>query len=272
VGGEQHVFDRALALDREPAPSPSPSSRSVAFTAHLDRELWVANSGPWGGYVAALLTKAIGAAVGELPVVTLNVHFLRRLEEGEARVTVDVEALGGRVGHVVARVTQHDRTGAVALATLGRNPQDDFVTDYPRPDAPPAESVRRRAESSHPYMQHLDVRPTVLVRPWSGDNEGTLAGWIRLVEPRPLDLPLLAALPDGWMPGTWARLQQPSGKVTVDLTTHFRSDIAAGDDGWCFIRIRTRHVERGFADEECEVWGADGRLLSQSRQLVLLAR
>ena len=31
-------------------------------------------------------------------------------------------------------------------------------------------------------------------------------------------------------------------------------------------------VERGFADEECEVWGSDGRLLAQSRQLVLLAR
>ena len=262
-----HVFDRALGLEQV-----SSTDAGAAFDARLDRAWWVADSGPWGGYVAALLAKAIGVAVPSLPVVSLTVHFVRRFREGPAQVTVDVESLGGRVGHVVARLVQDGRAGAVALATLGRNPQDDFVTDFARPDAPPPDEVRRRAESSHPYMQHLDVRPTIVVRPWSGDNEGTLAGWIRLVEPRPLDLPLLAALPDGWMPGTWARLQHPSGKVTVDLTLHFRGDIAPDDDGWCFIRVRTRHVERGFADEECEVWGADGGLLVQARQLVLLAR
>lgn len=244
----------------------------MSFGARLDREFWVADVGPWGGYVAALLTKAIGAAVPHLPVVSLTVHFLRRLRAGDAEVAVDVETSGSRVGHASVRLVQGEGAGAIALATLGRNPQDDFVSDFPRPAAPPPEDVPRRAESSHPYMQHLDVRPTVLVRPWSGDNEGTLAGWIRLVEPRPLDLPLLAALPDGWMPGTWARLRTPSGKVTVDLTTHFRGDIVPTPDGWCFLRIRTRHVERGFADEDCEVWGPGGRLLAQSRQLVLLAR
>ena len=267
-GARLHVVDRALELERVRGSSPS----NELFNARLDRELWVADSGPWGGYLAALFVKAIGEAVPELPVLSLTVHFLRRLRVGGVQITVDVETRGSRVGHVVARITQDDGAGAVALATVGRNPQVDFVSDFPRPAAPPPEQVRRRAESSHPYMQHLEVRPTVPVRPWSGDNEGTLAGWIRLVDPRPLDLPLLAALPDGWMPGTWARLRTPAGKVTVDLTTHFRADITPHDDGWWFVRVRTRHVERGFADEECEVWGGDGRLLAQSRQLVLLGR
>jgi acyl-CoA thioesterase len=268
-GAPSHVIDRALELERTESRS---ASSTAVFGARLDSELWVADVGPWGGYVAALFVKAIEETVTELPVVSLTVHFLRRLRVGDAHVTVEVEARGSRVGHVAAKIVQDGRAGAAALATLGSNPQDDFVSDFPRPAAPPPYDVPRRAESSHPYMQHLDVRPTVLVRPWSGDNEGTLAGWIRLVDPRPLDLPLLAALPDGWMPGTWARLSKPSGKVTVDLTTHFRGDIAADDNGWWFLRVRTRHVERGFADEECEVWGADGRLLAQSRQLVLLAR
>lgn len=264
------MIDRALALT--PARARSSGTSSIAFDACLDRALWVGSSGPWGGYVSALLAKAIDEAVPELSVVSLTVHFVRRLDEGDVEIAVDVEARGSRVGHVTARLTQAGRVGAIALATLGHNPQDDYVSDFARPDAPPPDQVPRRAESSHPYMQHLDVRPTIVVRPWSGENEGTLAGWIRLVDPRPLDLPLLAALPDGWMPGTWARLREPSGKVTVDLTTHFRSHIAPGDDGWWFVRVRTRHVERGFADEDCEVWGGDGRLLAQSRQLVLLAR
>jgi acyl-CoA thioesterase len=269
MDASSHVIDRALELVRA---AESPNSLTAVFGARLDRKLWVADVGPWGGYVAALLAKAVGVAVPEFPTLSLTVHFLHRLRVGDVQVTVDIETRGSRVAHVVSRITQDDRTGAIALATLGRNPQDDFVSDFPRPPAPPPEEVPRRAESSHPYMQHLDVRPTVIARPWSGDNEGTLAGWIRLVDPRALDLPLLAALPDAWMPGTWARLREPSGKVTVDQTTHFRGDIAPDDDGWWFLRVRTRHVERGFADEECEVWGADGRLLVQSRQLVLLAR
>jgi hypothetical protein len=238
----------------------------------LSRDFWVADSGPWGGYCSALLTKAISAAVREFPILTLGVHFLRRLESGPADVTVTIESAGSRVAHVSARIEQDGLAGVVALATLGANPQTDLVTDFPRPEAPPARDVRRRAESSHPYMQHFDVRPTTIVRPWSADNEGTLAGWIGLVESRPLDLPMLAALPDAWMPGSWARLTSPAGKITANLTIHFRSAIADADTGWWFIRVRTRHIERGFADEECEVWGGDGRLLAQARQLVLLAR
>jgi acyl-CoA thioesterase len=268
-GARPHVFDRAVELVRLEAPT---GSRLVTFDARLDAEMWVGDVGPWGGYVAALLAKAVALTVPEFPLVSLTVHFVRRLGVGPAQVTADVETRGSRVAHVLSRVTQDGRTGAIALATLGNNPQDDFVSDLPRPAAPPPDEVRRRAESTHPYMQHLDVRPTITVRPWSGDNEGTLAGWVRLVDPRPLDLPLLTALPDSWMPGTWARLTEPAGKVTTDLTTYFRGDISPGDDGWWFIRVRTRHVERGFADEECEVWGGDGRLLAQSRQLVLLAR
>ena len=260
-----HIFDRALLLERDPGPT-------VAFRVVLDKELWVASSGPWGGYIAALFTKAIGETVPELSIVSLTVHFIRRFDAGPAVLTVEVESRGRRVGHATARLAQDGRAGAVAVATLGDNPQPDLVTDFERPPGPPPDEVPRRTESSHPYMQHLDVRPTVLVRPWAGEQEATLAGWIRLADPRPVDAPLLAALPDGWTPGMWARLTTPAGKVTVDLTTHFRAPIAASNDGWCFIRVRTRHVERGFADEDCEIWDSDNRLLAQSRQLVLLAR
>jgi hypothetical protein len=56
------------------------------------------------------------------------------------------------------------------------------------------------------------------------------------------------------------------------LTTHFRSDLGETSSRWCYLQVRTRHVERGFADEECVLWTQEGRLLSQSRQLVLLSR
>jgi acyl-coenzyme A thioesterase PaaI-like protein len=257
-----HSFDRAIGL----------TSDGEQLRATLNKEWWVGDAGPWGGYVSALLAAAIVRTVPELPLISLTVHLLRRLNEGDATVVVDVESMGSRLAHVSARVVQGDDSGAVALATLGVNPQDDFVSDLGMPQADPPDEVERRNESSHPYMQHFDIRPTVLVKPWSGRNEGTLAGWVNMVEPRALDVPLLAALPDAWMPGTWARLTEPAGKVTMNLSINFRSAITEGDLGPWFVRVRSRHIERGFNDEDCEVWGSDGRLLAQSRQMVLLSR
>lgn len=140
-----HVFDRAVTLEVSQDEGP----RSGRFDAELDRELWVADTGPWGGYLAALLTAAISQRVPELPLVSLTVHFLRRLEPGAAQVAVEVESLGARVGHTSARIVQNGRAGAIAVATLGRNPQPDHVSDFERPDAPPPTEVPRRAESSH---------------------------------------------------------------------------------------------------------------------------
>src|SRR4051794_22536341 len=101
---QRHVLDRALDLELTSSTAVAPTS--VTFRARLDAELAVADSGPWGGYIAALFTKAIGEAVPELPVMSLTVHFLRRLRVGDADVHVSVEARGSRVGHVVARITQ----------------------------------------------------------------------------------------------------------------------------------------------------------------------
>lgn len=78
----RHVVDRALELERAGAPR---DSRVAVSGARLDPELWAADVGPWGGYVAALLTKAIGEAVPELPAVSLTVHFLSRLRVGAFR-------------------------------------------------------------------------------------------------------------------------------------------------------------------------------------------
>jgi acyl-CoA thioesterase len=137
---------------------------------------------------------------------------------------------------------------------------------------PPPEELVERGESHHAYIQHYEMRPAFGGAPWTGRPTSTVGGWIRMREPRALDLPLLAALTDTWMPAMWPRLTVPTGKMTVDLTIHFRGAVPVDDLGWWFIRQTTRHVEDGFADEDCEVWASDGRLLAQSRQLCLLSR
>jgi len=55
--------------------------------------------------------------------------------------------------------------------------------------------------------------------------------------------------------------------VTLELTAHFRERPAPG---WMAIRASTRHVGRGYAEEDFEIWDSAGVLACQSRQLARL--
>lgn len=260
-----HSFDAAIALEVR---------GEGRLRAALSRDWWVGNHGPYGGYVAGLMTNAVLVGTGRPPadLLTLSLHLARPMQEGWVDIVVTTEKSGARLSNVLVRAEQEDKACVLALAVLGHNHVPDSFSDIVLPEAPPPETLPDRSRSHHAYSQHYDMRPVFGDQPWSGSPSSTVGGWVRMSRARVLDLPLLAALTDTWMPAVWPRLESPAGKITVDLTIHFRSPPAPGDEGWWFIHQRTRHAERGFAEEDAEVWGSDGRLLAHSRQLLLLSR
>ncbi len=104
-----------------------------------------------------------------------------------------------------------------------------------------------------------------------------IGGWLALAEPRPIDALSLAFFSDALFSPPFIRLTQPATSPTIDLTIHFRTALApAGSaserdpDELCFARFRTGRVHEGFFEEDGAIWGADGSLLAQSRQLAIL--
>ena len=239
----------------------------------IHRAWWI-QRGPNGGYLAAIVLRAIRAAVDDparLPR-SLTLHYLRPPVEGPCEVVVVTERSGRGLTTVSARMCQEGRDVIVALAALGVDRPGPSLDDQRAPDVPaPHELAPPPAHEGIdiPIRHRYDVRPAIGGSPFVPGPEALTGGWIRTVDDDPVDHVLLAALTDAWPPAVFSRLEVPVGVPTVDLTIHFRH-APSGEPGWSLVRFRTQVAADGYLEEDGEIWSADGRLLAQSRQLAVV--
>ncbi len=247
------------------------------FGAEMSERWWVGR-GPNGGYVAAVILRAIGASAdpGRAPR-SLTVHFLRAPQAGPVEVAVEFEREGGRATFLSARMTQGGKVQATALAVLSQNWSEDVGFSESRmPDAGEPGELRTIDVESRPsrpnMLQNYRVRPALGEQAFSG-GPARNGAWIRTREPSLLDAPLAAALLDTWFPAPFVKLDGPRLAPTIDYTVHFRSPLppsGAGPEDPYLVAFESNLARHGFFEEDGELWSADGTLLAQSRQLALL--
>jgi acyl-CoA thioesterase len=239
---------------------------------------WWAGRGPNGGYLAAIVLRAMIAQLGDASREprSLTCHYLRPPAQGPVRVDVKAERSGRAMSTLTARMSQDGRDCILALAAFG--------IDVPAPAeftaAPPAvpgpeeiEPVRARG-SGLSIVERFEVRPALGAGMLAGADEALTGGWLRFAEPRPTDAVALAMFADGWFPSPWVRLREPVPAPTIDLTVHFRAPAAAAalePEEPVLAVFRSGTAAAGFFEEDGELWSRDGVLLAQSRQLALLA-
>jgi acyl-CoA thioesterase len=245
------------------------------FAATMSERWWV-GKGPNGGYVAAVLLRAIQASAGaERAPRSLTVHYQRAPRVGPVEIAVAVEREGGRVTFLSARMEQEGKVQATAQAVLSEDWGKGGFSELTMPDAgEPGElrTIDPAADGRPNMLQNYRLRPALGEPAFSGGAPHTGA-WIRTREPRLLDAPLAAALLDTWFPAPFVRLERPIGAPTIDYTVHFRSPLppagATPEDPY-LISFRSNIARHGFFEEDGELWSAAGTLLAQSRQLALL--
>lgn len=239
---------------------------------------WDGASGvPNGGYLLAIVTRALLADVGMPDPLSVSAIFVRPGQHGAALVTTDVIKVGRRVGFATGTLCQHGVEVVRAQVAFG----DLERTDGPHPcfesGAPP------QLPAPQDCLDPLDAMPAVQVavdRSVLGRLElrlptlpGWVAGtpggdpamtlWLRMRDGREPDVLSLVQLVDGLPPvvadlGGWS--------TTVELTVHVRRRPAPG---WLRARVITRHVSNGLHEEDVELWDSTDRLVAQSRQLAL---
>jgi acyl-CoA thioesterase len=246
------------------------------FAAEISERWWVAR-GPNGGYVAAVILRAIQAAA-ELDRAprSLTVQFPRAPVAGPVEITVRTERQGGTVTFLSARMEQRGELQAIALAVLADDLDRSGFAESQMPEVEPAAELYSpdpTKVSGMPTMfQNYSVRSALGDEAFSGG--APYSGlWIRAREPRLLDAPLAAAILDAWFPAPFIRLERPVPAPTIDYTVHFRAPLpepgAAAADPY-LATFRSGLARGGFFEEDGELWSQDGNLLAQSRQLALL--
>jgi len=269
---EQGAAVAAHPFDLDTAVEPLGDGR---FAAEVSERWWV-DRGPNGGYVAALVLRAIQAAVPERAPRSLTVHFPRAPQAGPVELAVELGREGRSLSFVSARMTQGGELQASALAVLGEDWDGAGFSEVEMPDAgAPGELYSpdpEQVEGMPTMFQNYSMRSALGEPAFSGGpaRSGT---WLRTRQPRQLDAPLAAAMLDAWFPAPFVRLEHAVPAPTIDYTVHFRSPLpAAGaepEDAY-LLAFRSGLARHGFFEEDGELWSADGTLLAHSRQLALL--
>jgi acyl-CoA thioesterase len=264
----QAEFDRATAV----APL-----GDGAWSAEVDAG-WFAGRGPNGGYLAAMLLRAMIAEVDDIAREprSLTCHYLRPPAAGPVRIDVTVERAGRATSTLTARLSQEDRLCVIGVAAFGVDvPAPAEYATAPPAVAPPEDIAPvDNSASGLSIVSRFEARPAVGEPLFAGAGEAVTGGWLRFADARPTDAVALAMFADAWWPSPWVRLREPVPAPTMDLTVHFRAPRAAAalEPGEPVLAVfRSTTAADGFFEEDGEVWTRDGVLLAQSRQLALLA-
>jgi acyl-CoA thioesterase len=261
-------FDRATAVE--------PAGEGV-YGAVVDTG-WSAPLGPNGGYIAAILVRALEAEVADAERAprSLTCHYLRPPAEGPCEVHVAVERQGRSLTSLSARLMQDGRPVVLALAAFATDfpSAADYATPPPTVAAPPAViEVGEVHELAPPIAHRVATVQEFGPPPFSGADEALAGGWLRLVEPRAADAAAVALYADAWIPSPWSRLTVLAPAPTIDLTIHFRARLplpGADPAAPVLARFSSSASRDGFFEEDGALWAPDGTLLAQSRQLGIL--
>lgn len=262
---DSHPFDTDTAVRRV---------GELEFEAEIANDRWWVVRGPNGGFVAAILLRALTEALGDpdRPPRSLTVHYPGAPQQGPMSIRVAIEKVGRTTATLSCRATQGGRVMALALAAFsGPFPGEDFATAR-MPEVPPAEDVPVPPPPpvEPKFSENFEYRFAIGPPPFSGGDRAETGGWLRLREPRVMDHLLAAAYSDSWIPAIFSRLETFAVVPTIDLTVHFREPLpleGASAEDFVLGVFQTRVARDGLFEEDGEIWSADGRLLVQSRQL-----
>ncbi len=275
------VFDRDTAVRRieSAADDGAQAPGETRFAAEVASG-WRAGRGPHGGYLAAMLLRALVATVDD-PQRTprsLTIHYTRAPEPGPIEIHTTVEREGRSLSTLSARMTQNGRTTALALAAFSVPWTAPDANELPMPELAPPDAERHSTpklfKGAPEFTRHVVMQPRVGAIPFAGSGAPMrIGGWIGLPEERPVDALLLALFCDAWFPPSFIALDSPAISPTIDLTIHFRQSIDECDcdpAALCLGVFETRLLHDGLFEEDGVIWAPDGTVLAQSRQLGII--
>jgi acyl-CoA thioesterase len=284
---ETGKFDRDTAVWREDGPDGSPDGdgdgdggRRLRFGAVVAPD-WRAGRGPHGGYLAAMLLRALVEAVADATRAprSLTIHYARAPEPGPVQITTTLERDGRSLSTLSARMHQDGQLIALALAAFSVPWGGPEISDGQMPAVEPAdisrEGVKLIERGGPEFAHHIVLQPRMPGLPLSGEEQPMeVLTWIGLAAPRPLDALSLAFYSDALIPAPYMRVREPVAVPTVDLTVHFHTHDpqrhVPDPRALCLAKTSTELVHEGFFIEDGTIWAPDGTLLAKSRQLAIV--
>lgn len=238
-----------------------------------------------GGYLLALLGRALGDALPHPDPFTVSAHYLTASHPGPAVIRTEVVRTGRTLSTGQASLFQYAEDGTEVerirvLASYGDLDAlpDDVRTSAEPPVMPalqdclgPSDGPAPKIPGSSAITERLNIKLDPTTVGWAvgaPSGKGEMRGWFALADGRDAD-PFSLLLTVDALPPTSFELGLKGWTPTVELTTHIRCRPAPGP---LRVSIATRNLAGGFLEEDAEVWDSADRLVAQSRQLAKAPR
>ena len=279
-----------------PAPAPTRAAQATIGDSEFDRDTAVTRRAPgvydidlsagWtiisavnGGYLLAVLGRALADALPHSDPFTISAHYLTASQPGPAVIRTDTVRTGRTLSTGQASLFQYDEEGREVerirvLASYGNldTLPDDVRTTARPPVFPPMDQCFGPQDAPAPVPGSSAIADRLMLKldpstlGWAlgaPSGKGEMRSWFGLADGRDAD-PLSLLLAVDALPPTAFEIGLKGWVPTVELTVHVRARPAPGP---LRVSITTRNLAGGFLEEDAEIWDSADRLVAQSRQL-----
>ena len=252
------IFD-ATTEARPPATADGP------VEIDLDRS-WQSLTGIHGGFLTAVAVRAATGHASGRALRTATTTFLRSTRPGPASLTVSTLREGRSRSTLQVDVVQDGHATATTRMTfVGAVTGETWETPSPPTLAPVEACVPLRPPEAALHFGHATAMLDPAYEPFSSGPVARVAGYVRPLEPRPIDEPWLAMILDWFPPSPFTHTAPPVGGPSVDYTVHVHRTAPRLRPGeWLSAELGCDISSDGLALERGTVRDGDGRVLAES--------
>ena len=255
-----HLFDHdILFLPDEP----------LSFCGQIT-DNWSINGIADGGYLMAMLAKAMmqHSEMKSTPIITAN--FLNRCEPGDAKILIEKMTASRQFNRFQGSLRQNGKEKIRAFGTFS-----DENKDCPLESCETSSPALTELEKCLPVPEipnytlfsHLDVRLDPVCTGWlSGklSDKSESKGYIKFKNHRPFDTPSILLIADSFPPAVLSSQGMAAWVPTIELSVNIRK---IPTTEWLKCCFRTRFITCGLLEEDGEIWDQKDELIAISRQI-----
>ncbi len=229
---------------------------------------WRIGSAMNGGYVLALVARALREALPHRDPLSINAFYFAPCVLGECEIAVEIlkENRGTSFGSASLYQEGELKVRATAAYTDCDRLQGETWLNNTPPEVPPFDDSAHTSAHSLEIHDRVDMRLVEGQGVFTGEppsQSGEFVAWLAHRDGAPSDTIDLAMWAD-IMPPPPFTLFGPFGWVpTIELTVQCRARPAPGP---LVGRLTSRHLTNGIIESDSDLWDSEGQLVGLARQ------
>jgi len=257
-----HPFDEDLALTPQAPP----------FYLGQVTGNWAINGIPNGGYLLALLARAMLLRSEKKMPLVVTATYYHRCRVGEARISAENIACSRRFDRWHAVLSQEGRERIRAMGTFTDLGPGEAPRHYEKPEpevADLAACVDLPALPGFTLMERVEIRLDPQSAGWLQgrlSERSEMKGWVRFRQGRAFDPLAVLLMADCFPPPIFASRGPVAWVPTIEFSVNVRNLPAPGAQ-WLKCVFRTCFLNGDIRESDGEVWDGNGELVAISRQI-----